>query len=109
MADQTMVRSRKERDRQAWNTVAPGWERHADILTFPDISEEMCSQANLKSGNSVLDVATGFGEPALTATRYVMPHGHVLGVDQAHNMIEIANRRKGKSAEEKRSAGDFIC
>jgi ubiquinone/menaquinone biosynthesis C-methylase UbiE len=41
----------------------------------------------------VLDVATGIGEPALTASRAVGAKGRVLGVDWAEQMVALARER----------------
>jgi SAM-dependent methyltransferase len=41
----------------------------------------------------VLDVATGIGEPALTAARAAGPTGSVLGVDLAPQMLAFARER----------------
>lgn len=43
-------------------------------------------------GDSVLDVCTGLGEPAMSIASSIAPTGHVIGVDLSANMTEIANR-----------------
>ena len=49
--------------------------------------------AELRRGLWVLDVATGPGEPALTAARRVGPHGQVLGIDFSAAMLKTAASR----------------
>jgi SAM-dependent methyltransferase len=49
--------------------------------------------ARVEPGQRVLDVATGIGEPALTAARRVGPAGLVVAIDQAPQMLAIARER----------------
>ncbi len=53
----------------------------------------MIELAGIDEGHSVLDVATGIGEPATSAARRVGPSGHVVAVDQAPQMLDIARDR----------------
>lgn len=53
----------------------------------------MMELAHVASGNKVLDVATGIGEPAMTATRKAGPSGSVVAIDQAPQMLEVARER----------------
>jgi len=78
-----------------WNAVARGWARWWP--TFEQggqrLSDRLVTLAQIGSGDVVLDVATGIGEPAMTAVHEVQPDGHVVGVDQAPRMLEIAQAR----------------
>ncbi len=58
-----------------------------------DLSLCMFDQAGLAPGHSVLDLATGIGEPALEAAARVGPGGRVLGVDISPAMIDLARAR----------------
>jgi enediyne biosynthesis protein CalE5 len=49
--------------------------------------------ARIAPGARVLDVATGSGEPAITAARRAAPNGHVIAVDQSSGMLAIARER----------------
>jgi SAM-dependent methyltransferase len=49
--------------------------------------------AHVAPGQRVLDVATGIGEPAMTATRHVGPSGSVVAIDQAPQMLAVARER----------------
>ena len=53
----------------------------------------MMELAHVASGQKVLDVATGIGEPAMTAARKVGPSGRVVAIDQAPQMLEVARER----------------
>jgi SAM-dependent methyltransferase len=49
--------------------------------------------AHVAAGQHVLDVATGIGEPAMTAARRVGASGAVVAVDQAPQMLAVARER----------------
>jgi SAM-dependent methyltransferase len=49
--------------------------------------------AEIKAGDKVLDIATGIGEPAVTAARKVMPNGKVIAIDISPQMLAIAKTR----------------
>src|SRR6185503_12800058 len=77
-----------------WSGSAPYWERHRNIIghMFAPISEALIEEAEIVPGDSVLDVATGPGEPALRIAQYVGAQGEVVGVDPVSGMIEAALR-----------------
>jgi len=47
----------------------------------------------LRAGDSVLDVCCGTGASALPAAERVGPSGHVLGIDLAERLLELARRK----------------
>ena len=49
-------------------------------------------------GETVLDVCTGPGEPAMTIAQMVSPSGSVVGVDLSRNMTEMASKTAQKRA-----------
>jgi len=49
--------------------------------------------AEIKPGDKVLDIATGIGEPAVTAARKVMPNGRIVAIDISPQMLAIAKTR----------------
>jgi enediyne biosynthesis protein CalE5 len=53
-----------------WLAWWPTFERGAQ-----KVSDKLIELAEIKSGDKVLDIATGIGEPAVTAARKVMPNG----------------------------------
>ena len=52
--------------------------------------------AELKPGESVLDLGSGGGIDCFIAARAVGPSGHVIGVDMTDSMLELANTNKAK-------------
>jgi len=77
-----------------WTDSAPFWEKHRDIIhdMFAPVSHSLIKEADVTTGNSVLDVATGPGEPALSLAAVVGPHGRVFGADPIPGMVEAAQR-----------------
>jgi SAM-dependent methyltransferase len=53
----------------------------------------MMELAHVAPGQRVLDMATGIGEPAMTAARWVGPSGAVVAIDQAPQMLAVARER----------------
>jgi len=49
--------------------------------------------AEIKLGSKVLDIATGMGEPALTAAKQVGNNGHILAIDISPQMLSFAKER----------------
>jgi SAM-dependent methyltransferase len=85
----------KGQQKAAWDDSAAGWkrwwptfERSAQI-----VNDRLVELAGVRAGNRVLDIATGSGEPALTAARAVGPSGRVVAVDMSVGMLAIARER----------------
>ena len=52
----------------------------------------MLDRSEIGPGSRVLDIATGAGEPALSAAELVGPEGHVLASDLSENIIQFAQQ-----------------
>jgi enediyne biosynthesis protein CalE5 len=78
-----------------WSAVAQGWRRRWTIFEqgAQPLSDRLMELAHIESGQRVLDVATGIGEPALTAARRIGVAGSVVAVDQAPQMLAVARER----------------
>jgi enediyne biosynthesis protein CalE5 len=78
-----------------WSDVAQGWQRRwvAFEQGAQPLSDRMMELAHVAPGHKVLDVATGIGEPAMTAAHLVGPSGKVVAIDQATQMLEVARER----------------
>ncbi len=90
--DSTSYKAGQQRD---WDAVARGWNKWWPVLEAGAgrISQHMIDLADIKPGQRVLDVATGIGEPAISAARRVGVDGRVIAVDQSPGMLEIAKQR----------------
>ena len=77
-----------------FRALAPYWETHSETIRemFAPITEALVQEAQIERGHSVLDVATGTGEPALSVARIVGPAGSVVGVDPVAETIAAATR-----------------
>src|SRR4051794_110544 len=78
-----------------WDAAAVGW---MDWSAFNDsadrhISERLVELADVHSGSEVLDVAAGYGEPALTAARKAGPEGSVVATDISAEMLVFGRER----------------
>jgi ubiquinone/menaquinone biosynthesis C-methylase UbiE len=78
----------------AWRASAPFWEKHRDIIRqmFAPVTQALVEDGSIRSGNTVLDIATGPGEPALTIAALVGSKGKVFGIDPAPEMVDAARR-----------------
>jgi ubiquinone/menaquinone biosynthesis C-methylase UbiE len=91
----------KQAQRSDWQLAASGWRRWYDVIEAAAagqvVSRKLVDLARLGPGNSVLDVATGYGEPALTAARAVMPDGHVTAIDIAPDLLAFGRDRASRA------------
>jgi SAM-dependent methyltransferase len=85
----------KTEQRAHWETSSPGWEAWAEVFErgAASVTARLLDLGGVHAGHAVLDVATGQGEPALSAARLVGPTGRVLGLDVSPAMLAVARRR----------------
>ncbi|HEX4985095.1 MAG TPA: class I SAM-dependent methyltransferase [Burkholderiales bacterium] len=85
----------KAREVQSWSSVVPGWRRHDQRLSraFGAVSTALLDKAGVKTGQHVLDVACGTGEPAIPAAQRVGPAGKVHATDIVAGMVEFAKEK----------------
>lgn len=78
-----------------WNSVAPAWERHADLVDtqLAAATQTLLDAAAVGAGSAVLEVAAGPGGAGLAAAARVGPGGSVVLSDDAPAMVEAAGRR----------------
>jgi ubiquinone/menaquinone biosynthesis C-methylase UbiE len=85
----------KAQQRQMWDNAAKGWEAWWPTIErgAQKVSDTLVDMAEIKQGDRVLDLATGIGEPAVTAAKRVRPNGKVVATDISPQMIAIAESR----------------
>jgi ubiquinone/menaquinone biosynthesis C-methylase UbiE len=85
----------KAQQRQVWRNAAAGWQAWWPTLErgAQKVGDKIVDLFQIKSGDKVLDIATGIGEPAITAARKVMPNGIVVATDTSPQMLTIAKTR----------------
>ncbi len=88
----------KNRQRQGWDDVSRGWEKWWTLFEkgAQVVSDRMVRLASVGPGKRVLDLATGIGEPAVTAARTVGPDGLVIATDFSEEMLAIGKNRAAK-------------
>jgi ubiquinone/menaquinone biosynthesis C-methylase UbiE len=81
----------KEAERQSWDSVAAGWQKWWEPIErgAEKVSRRLIELAEIKPGSRVLDIATGIGEPAITAANQVGKNGHILATDISPQMLTI--------------------
>jgi SAM-dependent methyltransferase len=81
-----------------WTDSAAYWEKHRETIRrmFAPVSEALIEGADVAAGNTVLDVATGSGEPALRVAEVVGASGEVVGADPVAEMIDAATREANR-------------
>ncbi len=86
---------RKQRKQTDWDEAAPGWGKWEAMFVenMQPITDELVKSASIKAGYTVLDMASGTGEPALSIAKFVGPKGRVVGVDLSPGMLEVATDR----------------
>ena len=83
--------------RTEWRAAAPGWSAWLHVLEAADggqaVSRTLVELAGIGPGDTVLDVAAGYGEPGLTAARAVGPGGRVVCADISAAMLAVGRER----------------
>ncbi|MGA7369043.1 MAG: methyltransferase domain-containing protein [Nitrososphaeraceae archaeon] len=85
----------KAGQRQGWDCVASGWQKwwKTTETASEKISKRLVELAAIKQGSRVLDIATGIGEPSITAAYQVGNSGHVIAIDLSSQMLSVAKQR----------------
>jgi len=98
----------KERERNNWTSVAAGWRRRDELLRkgAAPVTERMLELSGISSGSRLLDIASGTGEPAISAAQIVGESGKVIGTDLVDEMLAVARE---KTAKENLGNIEFQC
>ena len=85
----------RETQHRNWDSAAAGWKEWNEFNDRADghISKRLVELADVRSGSRVLDVAAGYGEPALTAARKAGPEGRVVATDISAEMLGFGRER----------------
>lgn len=87
----------KARVRDEWTAAAAGWQRWYDTLEAEAAGRAatrvLLDQAGVRTGDTVLDVGAGYGEPGLSAAAAVGQTGHVTCLDISGDMLAFAETR----------------
>jgi ubiquinone/menaquinone biosynthesis C-methylase UbiE len=80
---------------RGYDNAAPGWYKWWKTIEMAtqQVSKRLAELAEIKPGFNVLDIATGIGEPALTAAKQVGNTGRIFAIDISPRMISFAKER----------------
>jgi SAM-dependent methyltransferase len=83
-----------------WSGSAPFWEKHRETIRqmFAPVTQALVEDGRIAGQQSILDVATGPGEPALSIAALVGPQGNVVGIDPVAGMVTAARRTASQLA-----------
>ena len=78
-----------------WSAAAAGWEKWGDWFdrNSGNLAGWLCDAAGMKPGQTVLDLACGSGNPAVTAAARVRPGGRVVATDLSPDMVAVTRRK----------------
>src|SRR5207248_7904058 len=81
-----------------WEASAKYWAKHSATIRrmFAPLTQALIADAGIVSGQAVLDVAGGPGEPSLTIAETVGPTGSVICTDAVADMVEAARAEAAK-------------
>ena len=78
----------REYTRTTWNESAQAYVKF--MRNLEGVQSDLLAKLAPRPGESILDLGTGPGEPAMTIAAELSASGHVLGVDISENMVAIA-------------------
>jgi ubiquinone/menaquinone biosynthesis C-methylase UbiE len=87
----------REQQKQTWNKFSPGWKKWDEITMewLKPMGEEIIRLIKPKNGDTILDVASGTGEPGLTIAS-TMKTGKVILTDLAEDMLAITRENAAR-------------
>lgn len=93
----TQLEQIRDQQKESWNRFSQGWKKWNDLTMdfLKPAGDEIIRSLNLKNDATVLDVASGIGEPGLTIAE-MLPGGKVISTDLAENMVEMAGEMANK-------------
>jgi len=85
----------RQRSRAIWEAMAAGWEMKRGYLwgVSRHIGEWLIANLDVRSGQTILELACGPGDTGLAAAPLVGPTGRLILTDFAAAMVEAARRR----------------
>ncbi|APA00087.1 class I SAM-dependent methyltransferase [Flavobacterium commune] len=88
----------REQQKDSWNKFSPGWKKWDSLIMefLHPIGDEMIKLLNPKENESVLDVASGTGEPGISIALKI-GNGKIIFTDLAAGMLEIAEENARKA------------
>ena len=87
----------RDQQKATWDKFSPGWKKFDDITMdfLHATGEKIIEQLHLNETDTVLDIASGTGEPGFTIAR-IVTKGNVVLTDLSEGMLDVA---RGKAAQ----------
>jgi SAM-dependent methyltransferase len=85
----------RQENRRRWQTVAAGWEKHADDFrrdTMP-VTTWMIDALRPHPGHTILELGAGIGDVGFLAAELIAPGGTLICSDLVPEMLTAAQRR----------------
>ena len=84
----------KEAQRRSWDSVAVGWQKWWKTFEkdAQNLSNHLVELAKINSSSKVLDIATGIGEPSITAKESWTWKWTYMATDISPQMLSIADK-----------------
>jgi SAM-dependent methyltransferase len=84
----------KNAQREQWNKDGAAWRRWNATLDrwYGEPTRQMLDLARVQTGQRILDIAAGAGEPAVSAAERVGASGYVLATDISEGIVELARQ-----------------
>ena len=80
---------------EAWEAMAPGWERRRAQLAqaLTPVREWLIAELEPSPGDTVLELSAGPGDTGFAAAAIVGERGRLISTDFSPDMVEVARRR----------------
>jgi ubiquinone/menaquinone biosynthesis C-methylase UbiE len=94
---ETALAQVRDQQQATWNKFSAGWKKWDDLVLswIGPVTDALLDAAKLKPTSHVLDVASGTGEPGLTAAARI-PRGKVMVTDLAEKMLRVAEENAAR-------------
>ena len=92
-----MIREEQKKVLDAWQTSARYWDKYRALIEqmFAPLTSGLVEEARIGTGQEVLDIGGGSGEPSLTISSIVGSTGSVMYTDPVAAMVETAQAEAG--------------
>ena len=80
--------------KEAWNKSSAGWKKWDNMMMnfLKPMNTQIIQMMKIQSDDTILDVATGTGEPGLTIAT-IVDKGRVVGTDLSEQMLSVAKEK----------------
>jgi demethylmenaquinone methyltransferase/2-methoxy-6-polyprenyl-1,4-benzoquinol methylase len=94
------VKEKSSYVKDMFSAIAPKYDFFNDVISFgmhKSWKKFVVKKADLKEGDTALDLCTGTGDIAFALAEKAGKSGNVTGVDFVQEMLDVANKRKNEN------------